>query len=362
MINMKGEVVYLYAFDVANEILTAKVQEVLSSKPYPFSIQVDRTFPKQVLQYRPLAIEPAPLTGRLAGQTVRLQIRIYDVGVVSIALRVAFEKNRLLDLLPFHNPKLDDGQSLDEVAESLRNQVCESLKDVLVRSSPPTVPEAYTVFCLTEIDQEKDANQWLSRERRAVAGLLTETDPTQLSEAQVNEVLRLQRTFENSDLAVIDWDAALVVDLTGYVDDTLFVLELANLQLEEFQVMDQILDKYLNRAYEDLERRPFSLFGTSSKVLRALRQHRVDLTKLADEVTHITKFFGDWYLARVYLGARERFYLDQWRSSVEQRLGQLDQLYSVVQSEINERRMLWLEIIIVVFFAIDLLAIFFYKK
>jgi len=31
-------------------------------------------------------------------------------------------------------------------------------------------------------------------------------------------------------------------------------------------------------------------------------------------------------------------------------------------AEINERRMLWLEIIVVVFFAIDLLAIFFLKK
>lgn len=93
-----------------------------------------------------------------------------------------------------------------------------------------------------------------------------------------------------------------------------------------------------------------------------LRWLRVDLTKLNDEVSHILKFLGDWYLARVYLAARERFYLDQWRSSVEQRFGQLDRLYSVVHAEINERRMLWLEIIVVVFFAIDLLAIFFVKK
>jgi hypothetical protein len=85
------------------------------------------------------------------------------------------------------------------------------------------------------------------------------------------------------------------------------------------------------------------------------------VTKLNDEVTHITKFFGDWFLARVYLGARDRFYLDQWRASVEQRLGQLDKLYSVVHSEKNERRMLWLEAIIVIFFAIDLVVLFWGK-
>jgi hypothetical protein len=38
---------------------------------------------------------------------------------------------------------------------------------------------------------------------------------------------------------------------------------------------------------------------------------------------------------------------------VEQRLAQLDKLYSVVHAEVNERRMLWLEIIIVIFFALD---------
>ena len=45
----------------------------------------------------------------------------------------------------------------------------------------------------------------------------------------------------------------------------------------------------------------------------------------------------------------------------DQRLAQLDQIYGVVHSEINERRMLWLEAIIVIFFAIDLIAIFWLK-
>jgi hypothetical protein len=126
--------------------------------------------------------------------------------------------------------------------------------------------------------------------------------------------------------------------------------------------MDQTLDRYLNETYEHLERSRLALFGASARVLRKLRSFRMDVTKLADEVTHITKFLGDWYLARVYLAARERFYLDQWRQSVEERLAQLDQLYSVLHSETNERRMLWLEAIIVILFLIDLAALFLGKK
>lgn len=360
---LKGEVVYLYAFDVANEIITQRVQEILSEKPFPFEIRMDRTLPKDMPLYKPLAIEPAPLASKFQGFPVRLLIRIYDVGVVTVMLRVGFEAGVLADLMPFHNPKLENGETFDAVAAKLCADVCEGLKDLMVgRTDSPSPPEAYTVFCLTGISGAGDVNAWLNEHRRPVAGLLTETSASQLSEAQVSEVLRIQRTFETSDLTVIDWDAALVVDLTGYVDDALYALELANLQLEEFRVMDRRLDRYLDGAYEDLERRRLPLFGRASKTLHHLRRFRVDVAKLADEVTHITKFFGDWHLARVYLGARDRFYLDQWRASVEQRLAQLDKLYSVVHAEVNERRMLWLEIIIVIFFALDLVMLFWGKR
>jgi hypothetical protein len=352
---MKGEVIYLYAFDVANEIITRRVQEILSEIPFPFEIRMDRTLPKDMPLYRPLAIEPHPLAAKLFGAQVRLLIRIYDVGVVTVMMRTSFETGKLSELTRFHNPTLEDGLTLDKMAVKYCAKVCDSLKDSVVgRAESPPPPEAYTVFCFSDLDGARDVNVWLGEHRREVAGLLTETGADKLSETQVTEVLRIQRSFESSDLAVIDWDAALVVDLTGYADDVLYALELANLQLEEFRVMDQRLDKYLDKAYEDLDRRGWAVFGAANKTLRHLRRFRVDVAKLTDEVTHITKFFGDWHLARVYLGARDRFYLDQWRMSVEQRLAQVDKLYSVVHTEVNEQRMLWLEIIIVIFFALDL--------
>jgi len=360
---LKGDVVYLYAFDVANEIITQRVQEILSEKPFPFEIRMDRTLPKDMPLYKPLAIEPHPLAAKLQGFSVRLLIRIYDVGVVTVMMRVAFELGTLGDLMVFHNPKLENGDALETVASKLCAEVCESMKDSIVgRTESPEPPEAYTVFCLTEIHGVSDVNTWLATQRREVAGLLTETAPNRLSDTQVSEVLRIQRSFENTDLTIIDWDAALAIDLTGYVDDVLYALELANLQLEEFRLMDRRLDKYLDVAYEDLDRKRLPFFGGSSKKLQHLRRFRVDVAKLTDEVTHITKFFGDWYLARVYLGARDRFYLEQWRSSVEQRLAQLDKLYSVVHAEVNEKRMLWLEIIIVIFFALDLLILLWVKR
>jgi hypothetical protein len=353
---MRGEVVYFYAFDVANEILVERVAAVLGKKPMPFPLPVGPGVPKGIPFHQPLSVEPA-LQVSVAGRPARVRAHIYSVGVVSIALSVPFTCDRPADLLPFHRPMLDAGEPADVFARALSADVCADLAGALVRPSPPPEPEAYTAFCLSDLNGEREASRWLAGHGREVAGLLTGAEPERLSDGQVADVLRQQRSLEKTDLVVVDWDAALVLDLERSPQDVLYVLELANLQLEEFRVMDQTLDRYLNVAYEDLERRPVTLFGVASSVLRKLRRFRVDLTKLTDEVTHITKFFGDWHLARVYLLARERFHLDEWRASVEGRLGQLDRLYGVVHTELYEKRMFWLEVIIVVFFAIDLFAL-----
>jgi hypothetical protein len=359
---MKGQVVYLYAFDVANEIATDRISDVLASKPFPFEIHTHRSFPKDVPLYKPFTIEPPPLGTTLDGKPLSVLVRVYEVGVVSIALHVAFETQNLADLKRFHEPVLADGSTLDTAARKLCGQVCASLEHVLIQASAPSEPEAYTIFCLTDLGQKVDANQWLATNRRAVAELLTGAQPFELSEMQTAEVLRITRSYANTDLVVIDWDAALSVELAGQMNDVLYVLELANVQLEEYRVMDQRLDRYLDRAYDDLKRRRFGLLGTYTATLRTLRLFRVDVARLNDEVTHISKFFGDWYLARIYVGAAERFYLNQWRKSVEDRLGQLDQLYTVVNADVNNRRMVWLEVLVVVFFAIDLLMLAFWRR
>lgn len=357
---MRGEAVYLYAFDVANEIATREVRQILGQSTTPFEPRAAHLQPRDVPFYRALTVEP-PTSHRLAGQPLRVIIRVFEVGVVSFTMRAPFAVEQLAELGPLHQPRLDSGEPLDELARRLCAEVCASLGDALVRSSPLSQPEAYNVFCLAELDGPATTPDWLEANRQAVASLLAEHSAADLSLQQIEESLRIRRSFTGRDLVVIDWDASLVVDRDGYFDDVLYVLELANVQLEEYRVMDERLDRHVDRAYRDLEQAR-SVWGRGpTRMLDWLRRFRVDATKLSDEVTHITKFFGDWYLARVYLGAQERFHLTQWQQSIEHRLGQLDEVYKVIQSDVYERRMLWLEVAVVVCFLIDLFGLFFWK-
>lgn len=360
---LRGEVCYLYAFDVADEIRTAGITSILSTEATPLQIQIDKNLPKSFHYYRPLTIASSLRSWKIGGTPLQTLVRVYDVGVVSIVVFRPFQGESLKSLIPMHHPVLESGQSLDEAALELCREILKNLSQYLVRGVPKLeVPEAYTVFCLYGIEGVDATEPWISSRRAEVAGLLSETDPAWLSAEQVEETFRHRVQFDRDDLTVVDWDAALAINLAGRVDDEIHVLELANLQLEELVLMDKRVDNYLDRAYEELEKDRAGLLGFGVKQMRALRRFSVDIAKLTDEVSNISKFFGDWYLARVYLAARERFHIQKWRDSVQSRMAHLDKMYEARRGEIYDARMLLLEILIVLLFIIDLVGVFWLKK
>ena len=53
---ISGSVVYLFAFDVANEIRTEDVQEVLSARPAQLQLRTGTALPRDVRIHQPLVI------------------------------------------------------------------------------------------------------------------------------------------------------------------------------------------------------------------------------------------------------------------------------------------------------------------
>jgi hypothetical protein len=363
---MKGTVVYLYAFDLANEIRTSQVREVLSQKPFPFQIRVGVTAPKDVPIYAPLTFSLKPLECATNAGTVTLKpfVKLFDVGAISISYELAFDKPSLFDLVPYHQLQVA-GEPLTVAAERLAKQVAQSLAAFMVKPNPERPPvEAYTAFCFSDIGGGAVAD-WVRASRVEIACLLNEeAQPDRLADRQVDETLSHSLTYTRDDFTVIDWDAAFVVDTSGYVDDVLYMIELANLQLEEFRILDDRLDRLFIKAYDELERKasPMSLVFASDARLSAVRRIRMDITKMSEELTNITKFVGDWYLARVYLSCKHRFHLGHWESSVDQKLHEIDRLYTLVHQGINEKRMLVLELAIVALFLFEVVATFVFRK
>ncbi len=94
------------------------------------------------------------------------------------------------------------------------------------------------------------------------------------------------------------------------------------------------------------------------RVMRELREIRIDLARFSDELSNITKFFGDWHLARIYENISARFHLGDWHRTIDDKLQTLDNLYQLLNHDQTNRWMLMLELTIVLLFIVDLVILF----
>ncbi|MBI3853671.1 MAG: hypothetical protein HY298_25790 [Verrucomicrobia bacterium] len=358
-----GEVVFIYAFDVAYEMSRQPVRELLGQSVAQFVVGASKRSPRHLFFYKPQMVRLPPLERIGPHGRVRVErvIKLLPVGAISITVRVPFAVDHIEELVAYHDLQFSNGSLHDEVRR-LAEEVIEELKCFYIRPHPRLIEEeAYTVFCLESPLTARDgtplsAENWLQTHRRQVASLLTqEPDIDQLSKQETDESTGRYLSYYKNDLVVIDWDSALIIDEPQNFDEALYIMELANLQLAELEAYDRILDEALERSYRDLGERPLRKRGN---ILRELREIRIDLARFNDELSNITKFFGDWHLARIYENISARFHLAEWHRTIGGKLKTLDDLYQLLKHDQNNLWMLILETTIVLLFIIDLVILF----
>jgi hypothetical protein len=361
---MHGQIVYLYAYDIANEIHLAKARELLKEPAKYLETLADKTIPRDFPFYKPLLCQKSPFAVRVGNINLEIhpEVKIFSFGAFSISLALEFKADTLSELLPYHSLKLGPDKTIDHIANDISEEIRLAISPALVKATEKVAsPEAYTIFYLKEIDTPGGlVQEWLSKHEREIAGLLTEESQFEyLSRDEIQETVRYHYSYSSRDLLVVDWNSALIVD-PDRPSEVLYILEVANLQLTELRHYDRFLEKFLDESYDDIEAysRDALRLRAPNRILRKLKEIKIDLTKMSEELSNTTKFFGDWHLARLYMGCKERFHLKEWEDSVESMLRTLDNLYHLVLSDINNRRLILLEVAIVLLFVVDILLLF----
>lgn len=358
---LRGEVVYIYAYDVAHDMKRERLQGLLGQPAEEYSVGASRRSPEQWFFYRPDVVSLPAIEKETPQGLVPISrtVKVFSIGAISIQVRVPFEVNRLQDLVSFYELRLGD-KSLDGEVHDLADESRKELEPFCIRpASQLGKAETYTVFCIYDIpivDRGGDrAEDWLLVNRRQIGALLSqEPNAARLSGQEITESTERYLTYYDSDLVVVDWDAALVVSDRDSLDEILHVVELANVQLLELGAYDRVLDASLERAYRDLDRRAVAL---RREVRRHLREIRVDLARLSDELLNTTKFFGDWHLARIYQALFNRFHLADWHNVITVKLKTLAELYQLLHQDWINFWMVVLEGTIVLLFLIDVLLL-----
>src|SRR5689334_14084070 len=129
-----GEIVYIYAFDVAYDMKREGVTQLLGQPVQQVAIDASKRTPRQHLFYRPQMVNLPPVerTSPLGKVTVQRNIKLLPVGAISITVSMPFENLSLGDLVAYHDLRFAEGSLHDEV-RALAEQVSRELKSYYIK-------------------------------------------------------------------------------------------------------------------------------------------------------------------------------------------------------------------------------------
>lgn len=341
---LQGQAVALFAFDIGYEVSLERVRELLLSAPVPPLSRKKKT--PDYLQYtRPpqlLNLGDAPVLVERPGQ---IQATVFDFGAVSLAYR--WPMNALdLEKLPELSQQLY-GLALEAHAREQLERLVQKIAPAVSRPELAELVEDYYLFVIEKLDAPLGSAQLLMEYRPALAQVLR-FDTRPLSAEQQQDALEQHISYYESDLVVIDWNAAIIYDQDYW--DTLDVLELLNVELLEARYIDAQLDRRIGD-YEGLIQKraewPIPLRTPHRRAIEDLAELRIESSLLSERVDNALKLIGDLYLARVYSVGTRRFYLQEWESSISRKLDIVANLYQLLTDRVNTAQGQTLELVII---------------
>ncbi|HET7469906.1 MAG TPA: hypothetical protein VFJ81_09545 [Gemmatimonadales bacterium] len=303
-----------------------------------------------------LALGPVTLPGGHAWPAAQMSACCYDFGVISLRLRVGLpDESSWPDLVAL--TRALERADLASVFGPALSQLTSQLAPAVTRPAVAPVAEDYTICRLTALRDATGAGTTPGALDDVPLVELLLGEPRALTEDARRHLLSRRFSYTDHDLAVLSWDAALVIEPAAGDQDVEFVLEFANAQLLELRVYDAYLDAELPQLYDraSLARRgPAALLVRRFEhVLAGLHTLVADTTEVVERVENGLKVTNDVYLARIYQAALAMFREDAWRLGVARKLGIFRDTYAMLNDEAQTARGNVLEVIIILLIVIE---------
>jgi hypothetical protein len=338
--------------EVAGRSIPAEPEELVRRRRTPSSFG-----------YRPspLRIPLPPQSEQLPslGQCdISAEATLFDFGGVSVALKLPFALSA--PALTHLAGWLAQPEPLIQKARTLLVPLFEKLQSAIHKPMwKETFSEEFFVFQFPA-EEVLAANGSLKVDRHWLAALLR-LDEGPLSDAEVEESLGRSLSYSPSDLLIPDWASAVLVDQD--CEETLQVIEFANLQLLEYRFIDSRLDDDMRTAYRSIGRltRGWLPFWRShGRRLRIVGELKVEAEQWFERTGNALKLVGDQYLARAYHRLAERFHLKEWEESIVRKLGAIEGIYRVLADQAATYRAEFLEIIVILLIILEIATSLFF--
>jgi hypothetical protein len=353
----KGVCKLFFQYDVGQRVDLERCTTLVAGRPVP--IQKDHRAPVW-FQFNPpplqMVVEGAPVqVGRYQSSPVVTAV-VYDFGAVSVSYDLVFE-GPLSELVELSCSLQEENRLWQESLNHVQ-RILEAIGPAVSKPHLAAATEDYVVFQIEPQDPSLELQELLRVHELELAQILR-SERGALSSEEIAEAVASTVSYSPDDVALIDWQAALLVGKEW--GDVRAVLEFASVQLLEMRFLDGKLDEALDRSYETLNARSrpwlFPARGLSLENLRVARM-QVDAAIMFERVTNTLKLLGDQYLARVYQLASQQFRLPEWNATILHKLGTVDSIYQKLNDRAEAKRMEVLEWVIIILIAVSMLLPF----
>jgi len=344
----------IFVFEVAQAIDLDQTERLLSGAERPAFRHRGRA--TSLFQYRPAPLRVSQEGGR---QTVGrwrteavVDLVLYDFGAASVAYHLPVEGD--LDALRDASASLQQDQQLRDDARQRVEALLRSVGGAVTKPRVASFTEDYAIFGLREAPRGTTVAEFCDRNAALIAQILR-PDSGELSPEEIVNATELRISFGPSDLAIVDWDGAFVIDPDP--EDVRAVLEFANVQLLEMRWLDLQMDDAIERSYQLLGRRrgwrAFWPSATSDDVGQ-VAELQLESAVLLERVSNALKVFGEEYLARIYRLAARRFQLGEVDAMISRKLATIESIYQKLSDRASHIRMEALEWVVIILIAMEI--------
>ncbi len=359
---VSGTCRFMFAYDMGFQVDLDRARQLLTDAA-PYQIMRGRRPSPGWFGYQPAPLRLLVDVGSvgLGGYSTEatVEMLVYDFGAILVTYSIPFEGSP--DSLPGLALLLYDNRKLLEHSRGCVQRVFDSVREAVERPLLREIVEDYCVFSISSCGDGESPTAFLDRHRQVLARAI-EAEGGELSSEQVARSTGGSMSYGPNDLAVIDWNAAVLLDPDP--NDIIAVLQHANVELLQLRILDEELDSILDHSDELLKRfvkrRWYPNFKDDALVSR-FAMVQTDAAVLFEGVNNAIKLMGNQYLARVYRLASERLSLPAWQANVQRKLDAADGVYQRITDTAATRRLETLEVIIILLIAISIVLPFIVK-
>ncbi len=355
----KGRILLYRVYDIGEEIDLEKAEKIIEQATSRSKFRLKKiNLQAVIVSNDPLAIALGAFNYRVNNEDFHFDVsgKLWEFGTLSLTFEFIIPEGTTIDELRVLSDKIQNDEELEIYARQKARELTIQILPSMGKQNEWIVNEDYILYFIESFTEEyEDASHVLIEED--IAALVLNEEKAQLAAQVVERIYSSKLQYYKSDMALIDWNSAFIIEPTGSMDVP-DVIEFALNQLLEMRYYDDLLDRKLREIYSAVELKDISIFSSKyTNLALEAGQRYIEIAEIVESVENSLKVIGDVYHSAVFRTASTKFRFTDWQLSIDNKLDNLADLCKLLLDNINSKRSHLLELTIILLISIEMIPL-----